>query len=258
MDLKRMISAMVIVLVIGSAGIVNASATKAWEIPFLGTLQVPEQLEIIDGKDVMFAFVKYGEEIEKNKNKNKILRSEFKANPYEEIEKAFDQNYIGVYQFAFKDKGSYNTAFGFAGKIPAQYNANGIDFFDVLKHTDRKKQEEIHTLILKTMKDIYEKETGLKDTFDIEILDFYPLKQFKNEEVQVISGGANLVVRNFKLVRPFAVKVYLIQKNSEIYVFGVLNSGYDRKFWDKMTEKMLRTADWTSSGIKIKNPRKDL
>lgn len=217
---------------------------KAWNISFLGTLQVPAQLEIVDGKDVMVEIMKLSEKMEKS-YPSKKKNPEVKNTTPEEIAATFDENKIGFYEFALKNNGTYNIALVFAGKLPANMNAGGIAFFETLKSTDKQKQEEIHKLILTKMDEIYEKAPDFKDMFQMEILEFYPFEQMTNKNAQIISVGGSVALRTFKLIQPAAFKVYFINKNSELYVFGVINSGQDRKLWDDMSKEMLSSARWS-------------
>lgn len=216
---------------------------KDWNISFLGTMKVPAQLEIVDGKDVIEEIVKFSEKVNKSHPAKDTISKVQTLSP-EDIAEAFTNNNIGVYQFALKNNGSYNIAMVFAGKLPAKYNTTGLTFFDKLKNTNQQQQVEIHQLILKGMDDIYTKVPDLQDLFQLEILEFYPFEQMDNKNVQIVSVGGSVAVRTFKLIQPFALKTYIINKNSEIYIFGVLNSGPDRKIWDDMTKKMLSTARW--------------
>ena len=245
---KYVVVCAVVMMVFGSMigttyGAPSEEGKKDWNISFLGTMQVPDQLEIVDGKDVILEMVKIDE---KAKKEHPVKVADLKAKTFspQEITEAFEKNNIGVYQFALKNHGSYNTAFVFVGKLPAQYNVNGVTFFDTLKNMNRKKQEEVHKMILKGIGDVYAKDPELKNVFDVEILEFYPFKQIDNENAKIVSVGGSLAVRTFKLVQPFAFKTYIVNKNSEIYIFTILDSGSDRKIWDKMTKEMLKTAQW--------------
>lgn len=242
-----------IVLVVLLANILNMTGVvcaapkvetqKDWNISFLGTLQVPAQLEIVDGKDVFGQMMKVAETMGKS-NPSKIDSPKVKAVSPEEIAAMFDDNKFGLYEFALKNNGTYNVAIVFAGKIPASMNAAGITFFNTLKSTDKQKQEELHKTILKGLNDIYVKAPEMKDVLQLEILEFYPFEQITNKKAQIVSVGGSVALRTYKMIQPAAFKIYFINKNSELYVFGVINSGQDRKMWDNMSKEMLSSARW--------------
>lgn len=216
---------------------------KAWNISFLGTMQVPAQLEIVDGKDVIGEILKFSAKLN-NSHPGENTISKVQTLSPEDIAEAFANNNIGVYQFALKNNGSYNIAMVFVGKLPEKYNATGLIFFDKLKNTNQQQQEEMHKLILKEIDNVYTKQPDLQDMFQLEILEFYPFEQIFNKNAHIVSAGGSVAVRTFKLIQPLALKTYIINKNSEIYIFVVLNSGPDRKIWDDMTKEMLSTARW--------------
>ncbi|MBC8016512.1 MAG: hypothetical protein H7X79_12315 [Sporomusaceae bacterium] len=222
-------------------GAPKSEEKKDWNIPFLGIMKVPVQLEIVDGKDVIVEIIKFSEKINQS-HPVKDTISKVQAPSPADIAEAFANNNIGVYQLALKNNGSYNLAVVFAGKLPENYNATGLTFYDKLKNTNQQQQEEIHKLILKGIDDIYTKEPDLQDMFQLEILEFYPFEEMENKNAQIVSVGGSVAARTFKLIQPLALKIYLINKDSDIYVVGVLNSGPDRKLWDNMTKEMLRTA----------------
>lgn len=245
---KYLILFTVIMSVFGVMPATTYSAPKLeekqdWNISFLGTMQVPTQLEIVDGKDVIGEIIKFAEKAHKSRPANDGI-SKVQTHSPEEIAEFFTNNNIGVYQLALKNNGSYNIAMVFAGKIPEKVNANGLSFFDNLKNTTPQKQEELHHFILSGINDMYTKVPDLQDIFQLEILEFYPFEQMNNKNSRIISLGGSAAVRTFKLIQPFALKTYIINKDSELYIFGVLNSGSDRKLWDDMTKEMLRTARW--------------
>jgi len=245
---KYVIVFTVIMTVIGTMigtthGAPKPEVTKDWNISFLGTMQVPAQLEIVDGQDVLGEIVKLGEKMNKSQPVQDGISKVPTISPAD-IAEAFTNNNIGVYQLALKNNGSYNIGMVFVGKVPAQYNSTGLTYFDKLKNTNQQQQEEIHKLILKGINDVYTKEPDLQNIFQLEILEFYPFQQIDNTHAQIISVGGSVAVRTFKLIQPFALKTYIINKNSDIYIFGILNSGPDRKIWDDMTQKMLSTARW--------------
>lgn len=219
--------------------------SKLWNIPFLGTMEVPKQLEIIDGKDIVWQMIKVGNEgMKLNPNAYKQGNT-VKATLPEDVATMFDESQMGFYEFALKKNNTYSVAFVFAGKVPENGNQGALAFFEKLKSTDKQKQAELQQLIRLQMADAYQKVPGLKDLFQLEILEFYPFEQFANKEAQVISVGGSLAVRSFKILSPVACKVYFINKNSEIYVFGVIDNGTDRQTWDDMSKKMLSNAYWS-------------
>lgn len=228
-------------------GAPKTEAKKDWAMSFLLTMQVPDQLEIVDGNSVIREILTLGEKMKKSHPTHDTLPKTQPFSP-EDITQFFANHNIGIYQFALKNSGSYNTAMVFAGKLPAAHNAAGLTFFNNLKNMDQQKQEELHKLILKGIDEVYAevyaKEPDLRDMFQMEILEFYPFEHIGTKDVKIISVGGSVAVRSFKLVQPFAVKTYIINNNSDIYIFSVLNSGPDRKLWENMTKEMLRTARW--------------
>ena len=249
MRLKKYIIVFTVIMTVFGAmieityGAPKLEEKRDWNIPFLGTLQVPTQLEIVDGKDVIREIITFDEKVKKSNPPKDTVPTVEILSP-QDIDEAFANNTIGVYQLALKNNGSYHIAMVFVGKIPAEYNTKGLTFFDKIKNTPQQKQEEIHTLILKGIDDIYTKEPALQNMFQLEILEFYPYEQIDSKKAQIVSVGGSLAVRTFKLIQPFALKTYIINKNSDMYVFSVLNSGPDRKLWDSITNEMLRTARW--------------
>lgn len=225
-------------------GAPKEESKKLWNIPFLGTMQVPDRVEIVDGKDVVGQIMKMSNSMAKA-NSSPAKRSNVKMSSPEEISAMFDDNKIGIYEFAVKNNGAYNIALVFAGKIPTEGNASGLAFFEKLKNSDKEKQVEIHKIILNGINEAYGKVPELKDMFELEILEFYPFEQLTNKNAQIISVGGSVAVRTFKMIRPVAFKVYFINKDSELYVFGVINSGLDRQMWDTMSKEMLSSARWS-------------
>jgi len=223
---------------------VKGEEKKDWNISFLGTFQVPAQLEIVDGKEVIIEVLKMSEKMGEQNTPTKEKLSANTVSP-EAITAFFEENKIGLYELALKNNGSYNVALLFAGKLPADMNADGVAFLADLKGIDKKQQEEIHTLLQKQINDMYAQNPEMKDIFEIEILEFYPFEQLTNKNAEMISIGASVAVRAFKLIQPGACKVYFINKNSELYVFGIINSGQDRKLWDNMSKEMLSNARWS-------------
>lgn len=220
----------------------------AWNISFLGALPVPAQMEIIDIKDVLIELSKLNAKTEEqNPPKDNNLKK--KVMSPEEIAAVFETYNIGVYEFAIKNNGTYNTALAFAGKAPAQMNANGIKFFNRLQTTSKQQQKEIHMAILKGIDEVYAKKPDLKNVFELEILEFYPFEHISNKNVEIISIGGSMAIRTFKLIQPAAFKVYFINKNAELYIFAVINSGLDRKMWDQMSQDMLTNAQWNDYGL---------
>ena len=250
MEFKKHIIIFTVIMTIFGAMVETAygapkpEVKKDWNISFLGTVQVPAQLEIVDVIDVIGEYLKFSEKISKD-NLSKNTPPKVKIPTSEEIAELFTSNNIGVYQLALKNNGSYNTVFIITGKIPKQYNTNGIKFFNTLTNIDPQKQEELHKLILKGMDEIYTKVPDLQNLFQLEILEFYPFEKMTNKNAQIISAGGSVAVRTFKLIQPMALKVYFVNKSSEIYLFGVIGSGPDRKMWDDMTKEMLSTARWS-------------
>ena len=224
-------------------GASKENSNKDWNISFLGTMQVPAQLEIVDCKDVLVEMTKINEKLATAKPAKAQKPNEKVTSP-EEVAAAFEKNNIGIYEFALKNNGTYNTAWVFAAKIPDELKPAGITLFDELKATDKKQQAEIHRKILKGMDEFFTKVPDLTEIFQMEILEFYPFEQMTNKNAQIVSVGGSVVFRMYKLIQPAAFKVYFIKKNSELYVFGVVNSGPDRKMWDNMSKEMLSSARW--------------
>lgn len=249
MNFKKYIAMLTVVITVSVTMLATAYGApkpelkKDWDISFLGTMQVPEQLEIIDGKDVIEEVMKFSEKASKA-YPLKPTAPKVKAPSFEDVSEFFTTNNIGVYQLALKNNGSYNTAILFAGKIPAKNNTNQLIFFDKLKNTDPQKQKELHTLILKGIDEAYTKVPDLQNLFQLEIIEFYPFERMTSQNVEMISMGGSIAVRTFKLIQPAAFKIYVINKNAEIYIFGVINSGPDRKMWDDMTKEMLSNLQW--------------
>ena len=223
----------------------ESAGYKDWNITFLGTLQVPGELEIIDYKDVVAELLKV---IDKEEKLKQIQREKQDINGTavspEEIMAVLEKYNLGIYQFALKNNGSYNTAFVLAAEIPEELKAEGLALFDELLRQDKKNQEAIHREIIKGLDEAYAAAPEVKDIFQMEFLEFYPFEQLTNKNVQIVSVGGSVAVRLFKLVMPAAAKVYFIKNNKDMYVFGVVNSGPDRKLWDNMSKDMLSKAHW--------------
>ena len=221
------------------------AASRDWNIAFLGTLPVLGGLEIVDYKDVVAAMMKVIDKEEKLKQiqQEKQDVSGTAVSP-EELLAALEKYNLGVYQFALKNNGSYNTAVVLVAEIPEEFKPAGLSLFDELLRQDKKKQEAIYGQIVKGMDELYRAAPEAKDVFQIEFLEFYPFEKLTNKNAQIVSVGGSVALRIFKLVMPAAVKVYLIRNNTDMYVFGVVNSGPDRKLWDNMSNDMLSKARW--------------
>lgn len=226
--------------------VLTVTATEAekknWDIPYLGRLYAPVELEIIDGKDVITEFIKMSETIEKSspvKNQSQVTFSD------KTIEEGLSSTQISFYQLAMKNNGTYNTAFLFAGRATEEWNKQGVDFFNKLKSMDSKQQVETHAFILKIMDELYTHKPECKNIFQLEILEFYPFEQFSNKNAQIISVGGSIALRTFKIVYPTAFKIYFIKKDSHFYILGEIDSGTNRKMWQSMTKEMLSTALWS-------------
>ena len=249
MNFKKYITMLTVVMTVSITMLATAYGAptpelkKDWDISFLGTMQVPAQLEIVDGKDVIEEVMKFSEKASKAYPMKSTV-PKMKAPSFEDVSQFFTTNNIGVYQLALKNNGSYNTAILFAGKVPAKNNTNELIFFDKLKNTDSQKQKELHTLILKGIDEAYTKVPDLQNLFQLEIIEFYPFERIISQNVEMIGMGGSVAVRSFKLIQPAAFKIYVINKNAEIYVLGVINSGPDRKMWDDMTKDMLSNMQW--------------
>lgn len=216
---------------------------KSWYIPFFASMEVPEQLIIIDGKDIINEMAKLMETAGKSYPTRNNQNSK-KISP-EEIGDVFDENQIHFYQFALKENGSYQTAFAFVGKVPDEWNKPAMKFFSELQHIDQKGQQEIRRNILTKMGEAYTMVPELKNLLQVEILEFYPFEKFTSKNSQVVSVGGSIALYQFKMIQPAAFKIYFINKNSKIYLLGVINSGPNRKMWDAMTRDMLSTAQWS-------------
>lgn len=218
---------------------------KDWNIAFLGTLQVPGGLEIVDYKDVVAELLKV---IDKEEKLKQIQQEKQDINGTavspEEIMAALEKYNLGIYQFALKNNGSYNTAFVVVAEIPEELKPEGLALFDKLLRQDKKNQEAIHREIIKGMDEVYAAAPETKDIFQMEFLEFYPFEQLTNKNAQIVSVGGSVAFRLFKLVMPAATKVYFIKNNKDMHVFGVVNSGPDRKLWDNMSKDMLKKARW--------------
>lgn len=226
------------------SGIADCAAEeKTWDISFLGTLKVPAQLEIVDAKDVITEIGKISEKIEKE-NVAKGVKPAARIISPQEVIAALEKNHVGIYELALKNKGSYNTAFVITFKFPREFEAAGVNFFDSLQKMDKNQQAEVHKQILAGMDTAYAKIPDLKGILEMEILEFYPFEQMTNANAEMISVGGSVAFRMYKIIEPAAVKVYFIKKNKQFYVFGLINSGQDRKLWEDMTKKMLSDAQW--------------
>lgn len=231
-------------MMVGTAyGAPKENGTKDWDISFLGTMQVPAKLEIVDCKDVLVELMKISQEMEKTKPASTKKTNEVVISP-EEVAAAFTKNKFGIYEFALKNNGTYNTAMVFAFKMPDELKLSGMTFFDELQKIDKKQQAAIHKQIVTGMNEVFTKCPELKDTFQMEILEFYPFEQMTNKNAQIVSVGGSVAFRMYKLIQPAAFKVYFIKKNTDLYVFGVVNSGQDRKMWDNLSKEMLMSARW--------------
>lgn len=218
---------------------------KDWNIAFLGTLPVQSGLEIVDYKDVVAAMMKVVNQEERAKQIQRESQdiSGTAVSP-EELLAALEKYNLGIYQFALKNNGSYNTAVVLAAEIPEELKPAGLALFDELLRQDKKKQEATYGQIIKGMDELYRAAPEAKDVFQMEFLEVYPFEQLTNKNAQIVSVGGSVALRIFKLVMPAAVKVYFIRNNTDMYVFGVVNSGPDRKLWDNMSKDMLSKACW--------------
>ncbi len=211
-------------------------------ISFLGTLEIPSQLEIIDMKDVFIEIIKMGEKLQEEKEAKEGSSSTGeipKKISEENLRTALNQYDIGAYQFALKQNGSYNQAFVLAAKLPPNMKEAAGRFLGEMKTYDKKKQSELKALTEKAIQDAIASTPELKTSFSFELLEFYPFEYTKKGKLQMISAGGSMAVRTYKLIQPFAVKTYLLEKNSDYYVFAIINSGSDRKLWDNLTKEML-------------------
>ena len=221
------------------------AASRNWNIAFLGTLPVQGGLEIVDYKDVVAAMMKVINQEEKAKQIQRESQdiSGTVVSP-EEVLAALEKYNLGVYQWALKNNGTYNTAVVFVAEIPDEIKPMSLALFDELLKQDKKKQEAIYGQIVKGMDELYSEAPEAKDVFQMEFLEFYPFEQVTNKNAQIVSVGGSVALRIFKLVMPAALKVYFIKNNTDMYVFGVVNSGPDRKLWDNMSKDMLSKAHW--------------
>ncbi len=224
-------------------GASKETSTKDWNIQFLGTLQVPAQLEIVDAKDVITAIGKISEKVEKEKAA-KGQKPTAEVMSAQDIAANLEKNNVGIYEFALKNNGTYNTAWVIAFKMPEEFKPTGLSFFDRIQKMDKKQQAELQTQIISGMNKVFTEVPELKDIFEMEILEFYPFEQMTNKNAQIVSVGGSVAFRMYKMIQPAAFKVYFIKKNTQMYVFGVINSGPDRKMWDNMTQEMLGSARW--------------
>lgn len=231
-------------VMIGTAyGAPKESGTKEWDISFLGTLQVPAQLEIVDAKDVIMAIGKVAEKVEKEKAA-KGQKTTTEVMSAQDIAANLEKNKVGIYEFALKNNGTYNTALVIVFKMPEEFNPTGLSFFDRLQKMDKKQQAEIQKEIITGTNKVFAESPELKDIFEMEILEFYPFEHMTNKNAQIVSVGGSVAFRMYKIIQPSALKVYFIKKNTQMYVFGVINSGPDRKMWEDMTKIMLDGAQW--------------
>lgn len=246
---KRKLFALVFVMMTflvmaGTAyGAPKETSTKDWHIQFLGTLQVPAQLEIVDAKDVIMAIGKISEKVEKEKAaKGQKTTTEIMS--AQDIAANLEKNNVGIYEFALKNNGTYNTALAITFKMPEEFKATGLTFFDNIQKMDKKQQTELQKQIITGMNKVFTEVPELKDIFEMEILEFYPFEHMTNKNAQIVSVGGSVAFRMYKMIHPAAFKVYFIKKNTQMYVFGVINSGPDRKMWEDMTKTMLGGARW--------------
>ena len=221
------------------------AGSKDWNIAFLGTVQVPGGLEIVDYKDVLAEMMKVIDQEEKLKQiqqeKQDLGGTSVSA---EEVLASLEKYNLGIYQLALKNSGTYNTAVVLAMEIPEELKPAGFAMFDELLKQDKKKQEAIYGEIVKGLDGLYAATPEVKNVFQMEILEFYPFEQLTNKNAQIVSVGGSVALRFFKLVMPAAAKMYFIKNNTNLYVFGVVNSGPDRKLWDNMSKDMLSKARW--------------
>ena len=72
MRLKKYIIVFTVIMTVFGAmieityGAPKLKEKRDWNIPFLGTLQVPAQLEIVDGKDVIREIITFDEKVKKS------------------------------------------------------------------------------------------------------------------------------------------------------------------------------------------------
>lgn len=236
---------MILVLVVlfsWSTGVSYAAVkdepSKNWSIPFMGVMPIPAQLEVVDGKDVVLAMLRMGETFEQQ------LPAEAKTRrtpplTAEDVEKAFEKYPVAFYQLALKNNGTYNTAFLFTAKIPQDMNLATTDLFDKIHKAEPQKQAEFQKLITDGLEMMYVKAPELRDVLSLEILEFYPFETMRNSEAEIVSVGGSVAARTFKLINPFAIKVYLIRNQTDYYVTALIASGPERKLWNDMTKEML-------------------
>ena len=224
-------------------GAPRESAAKEWDISFLGTLQVPAQLEIVDAKDVIKVIGEIAEKVEKEKAA-KGQKTTTEVVSAQDMVASLERNNAGIYELALKNKGTYNIALVIAFKMPEEFKSTGLSFFDKLQTMDKKQQAEIQRQIINITTVALKEVPNLKDVFEMEVLEFYPFEQMTNKNAQIVSVGGSVAFRTYKIIQPAALKVYFIKKNTQMYVFGVMNSGPDRKMWDDMTKTMLGGAKW--------------
>lgn len=218
---------------------------KSWTIPFMGTMQVPAQLEVVDGKDVVLSLLRFSEKMEEQRPNKAKLGTQRQIST-EDIEKAFAQVQIGAYELALKNNGTYNIAFLVAAKVPKEMTVMSGELFDTVKKADSEKQAEMYNQFTNAMELLYIQSPELKDVLLLEVLEFYPFERLKNRKTEVVSFGGSLAVRTFKLVQPFAFKMYIVKNNADFYVLALMTPGPERKLWNDMTKEMISKVKFST------------
>ncbi|MDU4962327.1 MAG: hypothetical protein E6X17_16845 [Sporomusaceae bacterium] len=241
---KQLFAVLAILTMLAAATVTGhsapAAASRDWTIDFMGTLQVPVQLEIVDAKEVILGI----EQISRHERAAKGMNTEADALQAQELAAALARNNIGIYQLALKRDNSYHTAIAFAAKLPEEMLPIGLGLFEELQSMDQQQQTEIRQRFLAEIETGLAASPELAELFNVEVLELYPFEQMTSKSAQIVSVGGSLAFRMYKLIQPAAFKVHFIRRNSQMYVFGVMNSGTDRRLWEDMTQAMLASAQW--------------
>jgi hypothetical protein len=234
--------------VTGTVCAAGDETTRPWDIPFIGTLQVPARMEIIELKDVLAEAIKFEQKQQAAKQKvlplNKDKAPAKKQLTLEDLDKFSKTSNFGLYEFAVKAEGTYSTAFAFAFKVPGKMTLDMHAFFNKLRDATTQQEEELRSTVMQGLELAYAKEPDMRDILAFEILEFYPFDRLESGDAEIVGVGGSVAFRTFKLICPVAGKVFFIRKNDELYVFGIVNSGVDRKRWAEIGTNMVSDIQW--------------
>lgn len=239
------------------SAVCGADPKRMMEIPQFGTMEIPEKLTVVNGSDVvksMAGSLLYLGDIMGNKMpKDKVPDKNKMRKVIDEMDRKAREYGIGIYQLALKDRGSYHTAMMFAVKLPREAYADLMKVQREIECMDRADQLELAMGLERITSSASFVVSGCNAAdFGLEIMEVYPVECKMENRMKYTSVGGSVAVRLFKIISPYAFKLYLVQSENGMHLIGFASDGTQRGVWNKVVEKMMYSVQLESASTRNK------